>query len=133
MGWFGRWLGDGVEDWPRDPLLDPFRDAVWQLSKDGRVEGWVTTSVAPMRALPAFWLRQEQMWSQVHWADGRREFLEEDYGPWVTVGELLEGRFTAGASRFDRYETYDAVRVTGPERGRLWEELDHGVEPSWRG
>lgn len=132
MGWFGRWLGDGVTDWPCDPLLDPFRDAVWQLSKDGRVEGWVTTSVAPMRTLPLFWLRLERLWSQVHWADGGREFLEEDYDPWVTVGELLEGQFTAGDSLFDRYESYEAMRVTGPERDRLWDELNHGVEPRVR-
>lgn len=129
MGWFEKWFDEA--SWPKDPKLDPFRDAVWQLSSPGGLTGWVTTSVMPMRSLPFFWVKFESMWNQVHWIDGKHEDVEEDYSPdWFTVEELLSGHFTTVDSRFNRDGTFDAVAVTGPERDRLWAELGHGVEPS---
>lgn len=41
------------------------------------------------------WDKQEQMWTQVHWADGRHEYREEGYGPeWYVVEELRGGHFS---------------------------------------
>jgi hypothetical protein len=48
--------------WPHDPRLDPFRDAVWELSRDGRVEAFMTTEVSRMRGLPFFWVKHEWLW-----------------------------------------------------------------------
>ena len=132
MGWYGKWFGLDETDWPKDPHLDPFRDAVWQLSLNGETKGWVTTSVTPMRSLPFFWFKLECMWNQVHWVDGKHEDVDEDYSPWVAVEELLAGRFTTFDSRFDRDGTFDATRLTGPECDRLWAQLGHGVEPNAR-
>jgi hypothetical protein len=53
MGWFDKWFDE--TDWPKDPHLDPFRGAVWQLSLNGEVKGWVTTSVTPMRSIHEGW------------------------------------------------------------------------------
>lgn len=83
-----------------------------------------------MRSLPFFWFKLESMWSQVHWADGKHEDIEEDYSPWVSVKELLDGHFATFDSRFDRDGTFEAARVTGPERDRLWAHLEHGRAPS---
>lgn len=131
MGWLDKWLDEA--NWPKDPKLDPFRDAVWQLSSNGEVKGWVTTSVTPMRSLVFFWVKYECMWHQVHWADGKHEDAEEDYAPdWFDVEDLLSGHFSTVGSRFDRDGTFDAVLVTGPERDRLWTHLGHGVDPSSR-
>ncbi|WP_181033720.1 hypothetical protein [Arthrobacter sp. SX1312] len=48
-------------DWPQDPQLNIFRAGVWELSLNGEVKGWLTTSISPMRVLPAFWLKAERM------------------------------------------------------------------------
>lgn len=132
MGWLGTWIDTWFDetDWPRDPELDDFRDAVWELSLNGEPRGWLTTSISPMRALPFFWDKEERMWSQVHRLDGSHLPLEEDYGPqWHSVKELRAGYF----DMYDPLSTdevdFDAALVTGPERDRLWAVLEHGVEP----
>lgn len=130
-----RWLDRhfDTKDWPTDPYLGPFRDAVWQLSSDGEVKGWVSTNVSPMRSLPFFWVQSECMWNQVHWVDDKHEDVEEDYSPlWVAVEELLTGQFSVVSSRFDRDGSYDASPVSGPARDRLWTELKHGIEQHHR-
>lgn len=131
MKWLDKWFDE--EDWPQDPRLDTFRDAVWALSLNGEAMGWVTTGVMPMRSFPFFWLKQERMWTQVHWLDGEHEYMEEDYGPeWYTAEELQGGHFTAAHPRTGLEVSFDATVVTGSERDRLWEELEHGVEPHER-
>lgn len=116
------------KDWPKDPRVDVFRDAVWELSLNGEVVGWLTTSVNPMRALPAFWLKQEQMWAQVHWHNGASEFPEEDYGPgWYAVEELLGGSYVTSDPLTGLDVRFNATVVTGPERDQLWAQLDHGA------
>lgn len=120
-------------DWPQDSGLDLFREAVWRLSLDGQTRGWVTTSVMPMRSFPFFWDKQEQMWTQVHWADGRHEYCEEEYGPdWYVVQELRGGHFSTWDPSVDEEVKFDATSLTGTERDHLWTQLDHGLEPSSR-
>ena len=126
MGWLDKWFDEA--NWPRDPRLDVFRDAVWELTIDGEIKGWLTTSVGVMRSFPFFWDKQEQMWSQVHWLDGKHEYLEEDYGPeWHAVEELLGGHFVTDDPQTNRETSFAASPVTGTERDRLWEQLDHGA------
>ena len=126
MGWLDKWFDEA--NWPRDPRLDVFRDAVWELTIDGEIKGWLTTSVGVMRSFPFFWDKQEQMWSQVHWLDGKHEYLEEDYGPeWYAVEELLGGHFVTEDPQTIRETSFAASPVTGTERDRLWEQLDHGA------
>lgn len=133
MSWFDRWFGLDESDWPQDPGLDPFRESVWQLALDGQTRGWVTTSVMPMRSFPFFWDKQEQMWTQVHWADGRHEYCEEDYAPdWYAVRELRGGHFSTWDPSVDKEVDFDASLVTGTERDRLWTQLAHGLEPHSR-
>lgn len=107
------------DPWPHESRLDPFRDAVWKLSRDGEVAAYVTTNVARMRSFPAFWVKREQLWYQVHWLDGRRAVLQEDYGPhWYAVAELERGYLDPASDG----ELYEAERVQEPERSRLWEQ-----------
>ena len=127
MRWLETWFDEA--DWPKDPHLDAFRNAVWELSRNGELMGWVTTGVIPMRSLPFFWIKQEQMWTQVHWLEGNHEYLEEDYGPeWYAAEELRGGHFVSAHPRTGLDVRFDATAVTGSERDRLWAELDHGVE-----
>ncbi|MEZ0580602.1 hypothetical protein [Nocardioides sp. MH1] len=106
------------DPWPREPRLDPFRDAVWELSLDGEVVGHVLTAVGRMRSLPWFWVKQEWVWWQVHWLDGRPTNPQEDHGPgWLAVGELEQGCLVPDLDGV----RYDARPVGEPERTRLWE------------
>lgn len=131
MGWLNKWFDDA--DWPKDPRLDVFRNAVWELSLNGEAMGWVTTGVSPMRGFPFFWLKEEQMWTQVHWLSGEHEYLEEDYGPeWYVAEELRRGHFVTTDPRDGLEATFNAIAVTGHARDRLWVQLDHGVEPHSR-
>lgn len=60
---------------------------------DGELRAHVATAVFSM-LWGAPWL-----WYVVVWADGRREFKEEDYGPlWPVVEEFDRGIFTYQAS-----------------------------------
>lgn len=102
----------------RDPRLDPFRDAVLELSSRGRVQGYLTCRVVPMRTFPVFWEWHEWLWYRVHWLDGHNERMREDHGPsWDVVSQLEQGRFVADdlAGR-----TFDARLVQGSERDVLW-------------
>ena len=101
--------------WPHDPRLDPFRDAVWELRLDGRAVGYLTTQVSRMRSFPLLWLRQELLWYQVNWLVGRRDRIQEDYGPdWCTVAELEHARFEP-----DFGPVLEARGIEGAERERL--------------
>ena len=113
-----RWRpSSGGSDWPMDPRLDPFREAVWELSQAGRAVAYLTTEVTRMRSL-AFWIKQEWLWYQVNWLDGRRERPDEDYGPkWYPVSDLEQGKFEV-----DEGLVLDARPVIGPDRDRLWSE-----------
>lgn len=126
MGWLDKWFNE--LNWPRDPRLDVFRDAVWELELDRESRGWLTTSVGVMRSFPFFWDKQEQMWSQVHWLDGVHEYPEEDYGPeWYASEELLGGAFVTKDPQNGQEASFAATPVTGAERDRLWEQLNHGA------
>ena len=104
-------------NWPQNPRLDPFRDAVWELSRDGIVVGHIASTIGPMRSFPAFWARQEWMIFDVIWVDGTRECGMEDYGPdWLTVAELERGFVEVDDG------VLDAKPLSGPERDRIWAE-----------
>ncbi len=109
------------DPWPQDRRLDPFRDAVWELSREGRVEAYLTCQVVPMRSFPFLWVKREWLWYQVNWLDGRRDRPQEDYGPnWYAVAELEQGKF-----EYDDVSGlgFDAEPVEGPNRDRLWEQF----------
>ncbi|GEO97026.1 hypothetical protein [Kocuria turfanensis] len=131
MRWLGKWFDEA--NWPKDPQMDLFRDAVWELSLNGKTKGWATTGVTPMRSFPFLWCQQEQMWTQVHWLDGRHGYLEEDYGPeWPAAEELRGGHFVSAHPQTGLETRFDATVVTGPEHDRLWAEWQHGVGPCHR-
>lgn len=108
------------DPWPQDRRLDPFRDAVWELSREGRVEAYLTCQVIRMRSFPFIWVKREWLWYQVNWLDGRRDRPQEDYGPgWHTVAELEQGKF-----EYDDVDSeFDAQPVEGPDRDRLWRQF----------
>lgn len=73
-----------------------------------------------MRSFPFFWVKQEQLWYQVTWLVGRRDRLQEDYGPeWYAVTELEQGTFDTGYGA----PILDARRVEEPERDLLWAQF----------
>ncbi|UUX59851.1 hypothetical protein [Glutamicibacter halophytocola] len=120
-----KWFDDS--DWPRNPELDTFRDAVWELKQDGQLRGWLTTSVSIMRSFPIFWEKQEQMWWQTHWIDGQHDFVEEDYGPgWYTANELRDGYVLVIDPKTQVEASFEANLMAGAERDRLWKILGHG-------
>lgn len=103
--------------WPADSRLNPFRDAVWELSRDGIVVGHIASEVARLRSLPAPWVRREFMIFDVIWVDGTRECQMEDYGPdWLTVVELERGFVEVDDG------VLDARPLTGSDRDRIWAE-----------
>lgn len=131
MEWLDKWFNE--TDWPQDPGLDVFRDTVWELSLNGEAMGWLTSGVSPMRSFPFFWLKEERLWTQVHWLSGEHEYLEEDYGPeWHVAEELRCGHFVTTDLRTGLEATFDATAVAGAAHERLWVQLDHGVEPHSR-
>jgi hypothetical protein len=77
-----------------DPDLDPFREGIAAMRHDGKLAGYLASSVgtfwSPSRPL----IRQWRVWFIVIWADGAREPRFEDYPPWTTVRELQSGTFT---------------------------------------
>jgi hypothetical protein len=104
------------EPLPRDPRLDPFRDAVWQLSRNGNLQAHLITQVSYFRYWPFGQQRRECMWSKVCWLDGSEDVPEDDYGPeWYTVADLERGKYETTTGVFD------ASRVEGPLRNELWE------------
>ena len=106
------------DSWPQDPRLDPFRNAVWVLSRQGKAEAYLTCRVIPTRTFPLFWSKGELLWYRVNWLDGRRDRAQEDSGPnWPVVTELERGRFEHDDIRSI---VYDAHRVEGPDRDQLW-------------
>lgn len=103
------------DTWPRDPRLDPFRDAVWELRRHGQVQAHLTTRVVPQQHL---WAKREALWFQLIWLDGRRERPLLDSGPtWSITTDLEQGRFEV-LDIGDR--VFDARAVEGDERARLW-------------
>jgi hypothetical protein len=61
------------------------------------------------------------------------EYLEEDCGPErLAAEELRGGHFVTAHPRNGLDISFDAAAVTGPDRDRLWAEVDHGVEPQDR-
>lgn len=107
------------DSWPRDPRLDPYRDAVWELSRNGRVEAHLLTQVTHFRHWPFGRNRHEWLWCKVCWLDGRQGPPEEDYGPeWYNVAQLERGKFE---SDYDSGGVFDAKPVEDPVRDQLWE------------
>lgn len=105
------------ETLPHDPRLDPFRDAVWELSRNGNVEAHLVTQVSHFRYWPFGRKRRECMWSKVCWLDGRQDVPEDDYGPeWYTVADLEQGKYEVTTGVFD------ARPVDGLVRDHLWEQ-----------
>jgi hypothetical protein len=106
--------------WPQDPRLDPFRNAVWELSRRGRAEAYLTCRVIPTRSFPMIWAKGELLWYRVNWLNGRRDRPQEDYGPnWPVVTELEKGRFEHDDIR---NAVFDARPVEGLERDHLWQQ-----------
>ena len=102
---------------PHDPRLDPFLDAVWELSRQGRVEAYLVTNVSNFRYWPFGRKRRDCMWFRVCWPDGRFEVPEDDYGPeWFIVDDLEQGKFDGSDGVFD------AKPVEGSLRDQLWEQ-----------
>jgi hypothetical protein len=109
------------DPWPQDRRLDPFRAAVWELSRGGQVEAYLTCQVIRMCSFPLFWTKREWLWYQVSRLDGRQDRPQEDYGPgWLSVAELEQGRFDY--DDVDGLE-FDAKPVEGPHRDMLWERF----------
>lgn len=108
----------GVDGWPRDPRLDPFRDVVWQLSRRGAVVGYLACRAVPMRGSPQVWEKQEWLWYRVTWLDGRHERPGLDHGPGWTVLSGLEG----GRLELDDLAgtVLDAAPVEAARRAELW-------------
>ena len=105
------------DNWLKDPRLDPFREAVWQLPRDGRMVGHLISSVGPMRSFPALWVKRESMWFGIVWSDGEHERYLGDYGPrWYTVAELEQGFYED-----EERGRLDARPLAGVERDALWD------------
>ncbi len=102
---------------PLDPRLDPFRDAVWELLRQGEVEAHLVTNVTHFRHWPFGRKHHDSMWFKVCWHDGRQEVPEDDYGPeWYFAADVEQGKFEGSGGVFD------ARPVGGSLRDQLWEQ-----------
>jgi hypothetical protein len=92
----GGWKHVGVLKPPKpDPRLDPFRDGIAVLRRDGKVAGHVAATIMTFWAPFSLSLRRKWwVWFIVVWANGDRERPEEDYPPWTVVTEILSGTFS---------------------------------------
>jgi hypothetical protein len=114
--------GDVLRPPRPDPSLDPFRDGIAVLRRDGVVEGHVATTVgtfwSPSRPLS----RQWWVWFIVVWSDGDREPPFEDYPPWRTVQDMQRGYLEWAEGGQDQ-QRYDIEWLPETERERVRAEL----------
>ncbi|MEW1953343.1 hypothetical protein [Terrabacter sp. NPDC080008] len=103
---------------PRDPRLELYRDAVWELSRNGRLEAHLVTQVTYFRYWPFGRRYHEWLFCRVCWLDGRSEPPEEDYEPWTIVPELEQGKFE---SSYAQGGMFDARPLEGSARDLIWE------------
>lgn len=111
----------------RDPALDAFDGGCLTLSREGQTVGHVATT------LSSFWspgrplTMQQWVWLVVVWADGEKEWAEEDYPPLSSVREIGDGVFEwphAGP----RSGSYDVAWVPEDEIEARWAELGVTLE-----
>lgn len=110
----------------RDPDLDPFRGGIAVLlEEDGTTAGYVATIVeefwSPFR--PLTW--QERVWLLITWSDGRRERIEEDYPPWISVSEMRQGRLELERGPGGEPATFRVRWLEGDDREEAWSA--HGI------
>jgi len=74
------------------PELEAFDRGCLTLSRDGVLLGHVATAVSPFWSPGRPLTIQQRVWLVVVWADGKKEWSEEDYPPWTYVREIGEGK-----------------------------------------
>src|SRR6478752_1092018 len=102
---------------PQDPRLDPYRDAVWELSRNGTVEAHLVTQVSHFRYWPFGRKYHESLVCRLYWLDGHSEPPEEDYEPWVSVPELEQGKYESSYAD----GMFDAKPLEGSARDHIWD------------
>ena len=87
--------------------LEPFRDGVGELSREGEVLGhlasvvtWFWSPFSPHR-------RQAWVWLVAVWADRTREGSIEDYPPWSYVLEMTQGFIECDEWSIERRGRYE--------------------------
>ncbi|MFK4804647.1 hypothetical protein ACI3KX_02155 [Microbacterium sp. ZW CA_36] len=106
-----------------DASLDPFRDGIAVLTRDGKVEGHVASTVGTFWSPSRPFTKQWWVWLTVVWSNGDRERPFEDYPPcWTTVGELKIGRFE-WTDEGIHWGDYNAEWLPSEERARVRQEL----------
>ncbi|WP_345802884.1 hypothetical protein AAIB33_07320 [Microbacterium sp. AZCO] len=110
-----------------DASLDAFRGGVAVLTRDGKVEGHVASTVGTFWSPSRLFTRQWWVWFIVVWSNGDREPSFEDYPPdWLTVNDLKAGRFLWNDND-DHHGQYDAECVPHDHREQVLQEM--GVSP----
>ena len=108
----------------REPDMEPFRDGLALLSRDGQTLGYVATSLGYFRTPLSPRTPQAWVWFVVVWADGTKERAVEDYPPWTYVTEMGQGYFDwEGGRNRDRAGRYEIqwvdAELAATERERL--------------
>jgi hypothetical protein len=109
-----------------DPMLDPFRQGIAVLRRNGELAGYVATMVGTFWSPSHPLSRQWWIWLTVVWANGDHEPPFEDYPPWTSVREIHSGTFTWDEGDARRGE-YTAEWLTEGEREAAWAAL--GLTP----
>jgi len=106
-----------------DETLDPFRDGVGVLTRDGVVAGHIATVlwhfVSPLSLLQQQWW----VWYIVVWADGTHERSAEEYPPWLAVRELQDGYFEFEGHKSPHNGCYDFAWLDPAEAVAVKEKL----------
>jgi len=110
-----------------DERLERFDRGIGVLSRDGRFEGHVATTLGRFwsPSSPLRW--QPWVWYIVIWADGSREPSAEDYPPFATVDEIGSGRLEVVSSAAGRSGWYDFSWILGAEAETALNRL--GITP----
>lgn len=104
--------------------MEPFRDGLAVLRREGQAIGHVATSLGQFRTPFAPRTSKPWVWFVVVWGDGVKESAVEDYPPWTYVTDMRSGHFDweggYDMSRAGRYEIEWVLREReDAERTRL--------------
>lgn len=120
----GRWSKPSIPD----SSLDPFREGVGELLRDGQVVGHLASSVSEFRTLFSPRRLQWWVWLVAIWPDGTRENSIEDYPPWTYVDDMRHGFIECEEWRAETRGRYDFRWIPKAEAHTVREALS--ITPS---
>jgi hypothetical protein len=110
------------------PEMEPFRDGLAVLLRDGEPVGHVATTLGHFRTPFAPRTPKPWVWLVVRWSDGTKEIAQEDYPPWTYVSEMRAGHIEwVGSADRRRDGWYEIAWVPREQAAQERERLGIGL------